>query len=196
MKKMKSICLFCGSNKGGNPEYEDAARAFGRALAEQNITLVYGAGNVGLMGVAADAALDAGGKVIGVIPEFLKAKEVAHMGLTELHVTETMHQRKAMMAQLSDGFVALPGGFGTFDELFEILTWAQLSVHNKPVGVLDAGGFYQPLQALVEHAVSEGFVPKGNLDLFRIERDLPALLDWMRQYQPRHVAKWLDLART
>ncbi|AUH51161.1 TIGR00730 family Rossman fold protein [Chromobacterium sp. ATCC 53434] len=193
---MKSICLFCGSNKGTRPEYEAAARDFGRTLAEQGITLVYGAGKVGLMGVAADAALAAGGRVIGVIPEFLKAKEVAHMGLSELHVTETMHQRKAMMAQLSDGFIALPGGFGTFDELFEILTWAQLSVHNKPVGVLDAGDFYRPLRALVEHAVGEGFVPKGNLDLFRIERELPALLDWMRQYRPSHVAKWLDLTRT
>ncbi|POA98315.1 TIGR00730 family Rossman fold protein [Chromobacterium sinusclupearum] len=193
---MKSICLFCGSNKGARPEYEAAAREFGRTLAEQGITLVYGAGNVGLMGVAADAALAAGGRVVGVIPEFLKAKEVAHLGLSELHVTETMHQRKALMAELSDGFVALPGGFGTFDELFEILTWAQLSVHDKPVGMLDVGGFFKPLQAMVDRAVEEGFVPAGNLNLFQRSESLPALLDWMREYRPQPVPKWLDLSKT
>ncbi len=193
---MKSICLFCGSNKGARPEYEAAAREFGRTLAEQGVTLVYGAGNVGLMGVAADAALAAGGRVVGVIPEFLKAKEVAHVGLSELHVTETMHQRKALMAELSDGFIALPGGFGTFDELFEILTWAQLSVHDKPVGMLDVGGFFKPLQAMVDRAVEEGFVPAGNLNLFQRSESLPALLDWMREYRPQPVPKWLDLSKT
>ncbi|OHX11762.1 TIGR00730 family Rossman fold protein [Chromobacterium sphagni] len=196
MSKIKAICLFCGSNKGAKPEYEAAARDFGRTLAEQGVTLVYGAGKVGLMGVAADAALAAGGRVVGVIPEFLKAKEVAHLGLSELHVTETMHQRKALMAELSDGFIALPGGFGTFDELFEILTWAQLSVHDKPVGVLDAAGFFQPLRALAQHAVAEGFVPPGNMDLFRIDASLQSILDWMRAYQPQPVAKWLELAKT
>jgi uncharacterized protein (TIGR00730 family) len=195
-KQMKSICLFCGSNKGARPEYEAAAREFGRTLAEQGVTLVYGAGNVGLMGVAADAALAAGGRVVGVIPEFLKAKEVAHVGLSELHVTETMHQRKALMAELSDGFIALPGGFGTFDELFEILTWAQLSVHDKPVGMLDVGGFFKPLQAMVDRAVEEGFVPAGNLNLFQRSESLPALLDWMREYRPQPVPKWLDLSKT
>jgi len=193
---MKAVCLFCGSNKGNRPEYIAAAAQFGRTLAEQGITLVYGAGNVGLMGVAADAALAAGGKVIGVIPEFLKAKEVAHLGLTELYVTETMHQRKAMMAELADGFVALPGGFGTFDELFEILTWAQLSVHDKPVGLLDVAGFYQPLLALARHAVAEGFVPASNMELFSHAPDTAQLLDAMRAYQPRQTLKWLDLART
>ncbi|WP_137009804.1 TIGR00730 family Rossman fold protein [Aquitalea aquatilis] len=193
---MKSVCLFCGSNKGQRPEYITAAAAFGRTLAEQGITLVYGAGKVGLMGVAADAALAAGGKVIGVIPEFLKAKEVAHLGLTELHVTDTMHQRKALMAELADGFVALPGGFGTFDELFEILTWAQLAVHDKPVGLLDVAGFYQPLLALTRHAVDEGFVPASNMELFSHSPDIVTLLDAMRNYQPRHTAKWLDLAHT
>jgi uncharacterized protein (TIGR00730 family) len=188
--------LFCGSNKGARPEYEAAAREFGRTLAEQGVTLVYGAGNVGLMGVAADAALAAGGRVVGVIPEFLKAKEVAHVGLSELHVTETMHQRKALMAELSDGFIALPGGFGTFDELFEILTWAQLSVHDKPVGMLDVGGFFKPLQAMVDRAVEEGFVPAGNLNLFQRSESLPALLDWMREYRPQPVPKWLDLSKT
>lgn len=193
---MKSVCLFCGSNKGQRPEYISAAADFGRTLAEQGITLVYGAGKVGLMGVAADAALAAGGKVIGVIPEFLKAKEVAHLGLTELYVTDTMHQRKALMAELADGFVALPGGFGTFDELFEILTWAQLAVHDKPVGLLDVAGFYQPLLALTRHAVDEGFVPASNMELFSHSPDIVTLLDAMRNYQPRHTAKWLDLAHT
>ncbi|OWY40218.1 Rossman fold protein, TIGR00730 family [Xenophilus sp. AP218F] len=193
---MKSICLFCGSNKGAKPEYVAAAERFGRTLAEQGIALVYGGGNVGLMGVAADAALAAGGRVIGVIPEFLQAKEVGHKGLSELHVTQTMHQRKALMAELSDGFIALPGGFGTFDELFEILTWAQLSVHSKPVGLLDSAGFYQPLYAMIKHAVAEGFVPTGNLNLFSVDADLDALLDSMRRYQPQPVPKWLDLADT
>ncbi|BBF85431.1 lysine decarboxylase family [Aquitalea magnusonii] len=193
---MKAVCLFCGSNKGNRPEYVAAAVNLGRTLAEEGITLVYGAGKVGLMGVAADAALAAGGKVIGVIPEFLKAKEVAHLGLTELHVTETMHQRKAMMASLADGFIALPGGFGTFDELFEILTWAQLSVHQKPVGLLDVAGFYQPLLTLAQHAVAEGFVPAGNMELFAHAPDVVTLLDVMRNYQPRQTVKWLDLEKT
>lgn len=193
---MKSVCLFCGSNKGVRPEYVAAAAAFGRTLAEEGITLVYGAGKVGLMGVAADAALAAGGKVIGVIPEFLKAKEVAHMGLSELYVTETMHQRKAMMAEMADGFVALPGGFGTFDELFEILTWAQLSVHDKPVGLLDVAAYFQPLLALSRHAVAEGFVPASNMELFSHSPDVAQLLDAMRAYQPRQTLKWLDLAKT
>lgn len=192
---MKSICLFCGSNKGVKPEYQTAAREFGRTLAEQGITLVYGAGKVGLMGVAADAALEAGGKVIGIIPEFLKAKEVAHLGLTELHVTETMHQRKAMMAELSDGFVALPGGFGTFDELFEILTWGQLALHRKPVGLLDVAGFYQPLLAMARHASSEGFVSSTNLELFAADSNVTGLLQRMREYKPMTTDKWLDLSR-
>ena len=161
---IQSVCLFCGSNRGVQPEYASAARAFGTALAEQGLTLVYGAGNIGLMGVAADAALAAGGKVIGVIPEFLKDKEVAHLGLSELHVTSTMHERKALMAELSDAFVALPGGFGTFDELFEILTWAQLSVHNKPVGLLNVAGFFQPLMEMVRHARWFA-ISAGGLDL-------------------------------
>jgi uncharacterized protein (TIGR00730 family) len=173
---IQSVCVFCGSKSGVRPEYEAAARAFGTALAQQGLTLVYGAGHLGLMGAVADAALAAGGKVIGVIPAFLRADEVAHMGLTELHVTQTMHERKAKMAELSDAFVALPGGLGTMDELFEILTWAQLSVHDKPVGLLDVAGFYQPLMAMVRHACSEGFAPERNLNLFALHQDIAALL--------------------
>ncbi|TCW31318.1 TIGR00730 family Rossman fold protein [Gulbenkiania mobilis] len=193
---LKSICLFCGSNRGVSPLYEAAARDFGRTLAEAGITLVYGAGNVGLMGVAADAALAAGGRVVGVIPEFLKAKEVAHTGLSEIHVTRTMHERKALMAELSDGFVALPGGLGTFDELFEILTWAQLSVHRKPVGLLNVNGFFDPLSALVDHAIAEGFAREENRTLFTLAAETPALLDALQRYRPLQVDKWLDLSKT
>jgi len=193
---IKSVCLFCGSNRGSRPEYQEQARIFGTTLAQQDITLVYGAGNIGLMGVAADAALAAGGKVIGVIPEFLKAKEVAHLGLTELHVTKTMHERKAMMADLSDAFVALPGGFGTFDELFEILTWAQLSVHSKPVGLLNVAGFFEPLMAMARHACDEGFAPAHNLQLFAMAEQVPELLTHLRDYTARSGNKWLDLAQT
>ena len=193
---IQSVCLFCGSNRGVQPEYASAAHAFGTALAEQGLTLVYGAGNIGLMGVAADAALAAGGKVIGVIPEFLKDKEVAHLGLSELHVTSTMHERKALMAELSDAFVALPGGFGTFDELFEILTWAQLSVHNKPVGLLNVAGFFQPLMEMVRHAVNQGFAPEHNLDLFALANDVPALLAHLHRYHGHAGNKWLQMSQT
>lgn len=193
---IQSVCLFCGSNRGNRPEYLEAARLFGRTLAEQGLTLVYGAGNIGLMGAAADAALEAGGRVVGVIPEFLKSKEVAHLGLSELHVTQTMHERKALMAQLSDAFVALPGGFGTFDELFEILTWAQLSVHAKPVGLFNVSGFYEPLMALVRHACEQGFAPTHNLELFAMEHDLSALLAHLRNYRARVGDKWLELSQT
>jgi uncharacterized protein (TIGR00730 family) len=178
------------------PEYETQARLFGTTLAEQGLTLVYGAGNIGLMGVAADAALAAGGKVIGVIPEFLKQKEVAHLGLSELRVTETMHQRKALMAELSDAFVALPGGFGTFDELFEILTWAQLSVHEKPVGLLDVAGFFQPLLAMVKQAAQQGFIAPRNLDLFSLAPDVPGLLEHLRAYRAHPASKWIQLSQT
>ncbi|HJV07840.1 MAG TPA: TIGR00730 family Rossman fold protein [Chromobacteriaceae bacterium] len=193
---MKSVCLFCGSNKGSNPRYAEAARLFGQTLAEQGITLVYGAGNVGLMGVAADAALAAGGKVVGVIPRFLQAKEVAHHALSEIHITHTMHERKALMAELSDGFVALPGGFGTFDELFEILTWAQLGIHGKPIGLLNVAGFYDPLMQMVKQTIDAGFVREQNLSLFTLAETPTALLDSMRNHRPRHIAKWLDLERT
>jgi uncharacterized protein (TIGR00730 family) len=193
---IQSICLFCGSNRGGRPEYAKAAHLFGETLAEQGLTLVYGAGNVGLMGIAADAALAAGGRVIGVIPEFLKAKEVAHLGLSELHVTQTMHERKAMMAEMSDAFVALPGGFGTCDELFEILTWAQLSVHDKPVGLLNTSGYYQPFLDLARHMVTEGFAPTHNLELFSLSDNVDTLLTQMRAYRAAPGNKWLDLSRT
>ncbi|WP_215782451.1 TIGR00730 family Rossman fold protein [Paludibacterium sp. B53371] len=173
---LKSICLFCGAATGASPAYAEAAQALGRAVAQQGLTLVFGGGRVGLMGLAADAALAAGGRVVGVIPEFLKAREVAHLGLSELHVTQSMHERKALMAGLSDAFVALPGGFGTLDELFEILTWAQLGVHGKPIGLLDVDGFYQPLLQMVHHMAGQGFVRDAQLSLLHHAQQVEPLL--------------------
>jgi len=189
---IQSICLFCGSNKGTRAAYEQAACELGRMLAQRDIALVYGGGNVGLMGIAADAALAAGGRVIGVIPGFLREKELAHQGLTELHVTQTMHERKALMEDLSGGFVALPGGFGTYDELFEMLTWGQLSVHSKPIGLLNVDGFFDPLLAMIRHGVAEGFVAEGNLQLFVVAATIDELLAKMNAYRPAPVNKWLS----
>lgn len=189
---IQSICLFCGSNKGTRAAYEQAACELGRTLAQRDIALVYGGGNVGLMGTAADAALGAGGRVIGVIPGFLREKELAHQGLSELHVTQTMHERKALMEDLSGGFVALPGGFGTYDELFEMLTWGQLSVHSKPIGLLNVDGFFDPLLAMIRHGVAEGFVAEGNLQLFVVAATIDELLAKMNAYRPAPVNKWLS----
>lgn len=189
---IQSVCLFCGSNSGAKPAYTAAAFALGTTLAARDITLVYGGGNIGLMGTTADAVLAGGGRVIGVIPEFLKAREVAHEGLSELHVTRTMHERKALMEDLSGAFITLPGGFGTYDEFFEMLTWAQLSVHNKPIGLLNVDGFFDPLLAMVEHGVKEGFVAPGNLELFVVANDVDSLLLALENHQPRTVNKWLS----
>ena len=189
---IQSICLFCGSNKGTRAAYEQAACELGRTPAQRDIALVYGGGNVGLMGIAADAALAAGGRVIGVIPGFLREKELAHQGLSELHVTQTMHERKALMEDLSGGFVALPGGFGTYDELFEMLTWGQLSVHSKPIGLLNVDGFFDPLLAMIRHGVAEGFVAEGNLQLFVVAATIDELLVKMNAYRPAPVNKWLS----
>ena len=189
---IQSICLFCGSNKGTRAAYEQAACELGRTLAQRDIALVYGGGNVGLMGIAADAALAAGGRVIGVIPGFLREKELAHQGLSELHITQTMHERKALMEDLSGGFVALPGGFGTYDELFEMLTWGQLSVHSKPIGLLNVDGFFDPLLAMIRHGVAEGFVAEGNLQLFVVAATIDELLAKMNAYRPAPVNKWLS----
>lgn len=173
----KRICVFCGSATGARPEYADAARRVGRELAARGLELVYGAGDVGLMGILADAALEAGGRVAGVIPNALVAREVAHRGLTELHVVETMHQRKALMADKSDAFLALPGGFGTADELFEILTWAQLGIHRKPVGLLDVAGYFGPLLAWLDLGVREGFLKAKHRALLHVGGEPGELLD-------------------
>src|SRR3954447_21219753 len=162
---MQRICVFCGSNSGRSPEYLTAAATLGRLLAQRRIALVYGGSNVGLMGTLADSVLEAGGYAIGVIPRSLVDREVALLGLQDLRTVETMHERKALMADLADGFIAMPGGYGTFDELFEIVTWAQLGIHAKPIGLLDVREYFATLMALVEHAAKEGFVPPAHTAL-------------------------------
>jgi uncharacterized protein (TIGR00730 family) len=188
---IRSLCVFCGSSVGNRPEYAAAAAEVGRLLAEQNIRLVYGAGNVGLMGVLADAALAAGGDVVGVIPQMLVDRELAHQRLTELRIVGTMHERKALMAELSDGFLALPGGLGTFEELLEAMTWSQLGIHAKPCGALNVGGYFDDLAALLDHAVRQGFVSDANRNLLAISNNAAELLDRLRHFQPAAPAQWL-----
>jgi uncharacterized protein (TIGR00730 family) len=181
--KLHSLCVFCGSSSGIGPEYLAEASSFGTLLASEGITLVYGGGNVGLMGALADAALAAGGKVIGVIPLLLLEKEVAHMGLTELHPVASMHERKMKMALLSNAFVALPGGIGTLDEIFEATTWTQLGFHAKPCGFLNVAGFYDPLFDFIRQLVTEGFLNEKHLDSLLIESDPRRLLKRLSAYQ-------------
>jgi uncharacterized protein (TIGR00730 family) len=186
---LRSICVFCGSQPGFRPEYAAAAREFGTRMAENGIRLVYGAGNVGLMGVLAEAALAAGGQVIGVIPQRLVDRELAHRGITELRIVGSMHERKALMAELSDAFVALPGGLGTYEELFEVLTWSQLGIHAKPCGCLNVLDYYSSLSDLLDHAVSEGFLSPENRANTIIEDDPAVLLEKiMRSAEPH--ADW------
>lgn len=191
MHKLKSIAVYCGSSRGHDPQFSLAAAQVGRAFAERNIELIYGAGNVGLMGDTADAVLAAGGKVCGVIPEFLKNREVYHNGLTELIVTETMHQRKQIMVDRSDGFLILPGGFGTLDELFEILTWGQLRLHGKPVGILNVGGYYDFILQHVQNIAAAGFMQSANAGLLLSDDDLEVLLDKMENYVQPTADKWV-----
>ncbi|MDB5842262.1 MAG: DNA-binding protein [Herminiimonas sp.] len=189
---MKSICVYCGSSTGATPVYADAARALAGRLVENNIALVYGGGNVGLMGTIADEVMRLGGEVTGVIPTALLDKELGHGGLTRLHIVKDMHERKAMMADLSDGFIAMPGGIGTLEELFEVLTWAQLGFHEKPIGVLNVGGFYDGLIGFLQHLVGEGFVRSGHATLLMHEADPEKLLERFKTYVPSHDVKWLD----
>ncbi|XVX19992.1 TIGR00730 family Rossman fold protein [Actinomycetota bacterium] len=189
---MDSVCVFCGSSPGNDPAYLEAASALGRELAGRGIRLVYGGASVGLMGAVADAALAAGGEVVGVIPSHLWDAEVGHAGLTDLHVTASMHERKALMAELSEGFIAMPGGFGTLEEVVEILTWGQLGLHHKPIGFLDTAGFYEPLMRFVDHAVGEGFIRAQHLSLFHRGADPAALLDAMATWEPTTVPKWVE----
>lgn len=175
------VCVFCGSKTGSAPAYRDAARSFARALIAAECEIVYGGGSVGLMGVLADAALEAGGRVIGVIPRKLATTELMHPRVHPMHVTTTMHERKAKMAELSDAFVALPGGFGTFEEFFEVVTWAQLRFHHKPVGVLNVAGYFDPLVRLIDHAVQEGFIKPKHRELVLIEERAERLIDQLRR---------------
>ena len=193
---MKRICVFCGSNAGHNPIYRAEAEKVGRLLAARGTELVYGAGNVGLMGAVADACLEAGGTVIGIIPEALVGKEVAarvvdHRALTRLEVVDSMHTRKARMAELSDGFIALPGGFGTFEEFCEILTWGQLGFHVKPMGLLNINGFYDPLLAMFDRAVADGFLRPQNRAMALADSEIESLLAQMENYRAEPVSKWL-----
>jgi uncharacterized protein (TIGR00730 family) len=189
---LSSIAVYCGSSRGADPAFATAAASMGRLLAERGIRLVYGGGHVGLMGVIADAVLAGGGEVLGVITRALEAKEVVHRRLTELVVTQTMHERKAAMADAADAFVMLPGGYGTFDEFFEVLTWTQLGIHDKPCGVLDVAGFFAPLRDLLDAATAAGFVLPVHRNLVITESDPAALLDRLRVWTPDRVGKWLD----
>src|ERR1019366_5197896 len=188
---MRRICVFCGSSPGSRPEYRVAAEDMGAELVRSNIGLVYGGGNVGLMGVLADAVLREGGEAVGVIPENLMAREVGHKGLTKLHVVRSMHERKALMADLSDAFIAMPGGFGTFEEFCEVVTWSQLGIHAKPCGLLNVNGYYDPLLELFDHAVREGFLRKENRRLVLEDRDPGLLLKKMADFAPIPADKWI-----
>ena len=190
------VCVFAGSQRGLRPEYVAAAETLGRTLASRGIGVVYGGGRIGLMGVLADAALAAGGDVIGVIPRALATREVAHDGLTHLHVVESMHERKALMASLSEGFLALPGGWGTLEEFFEVLTWAQLGIHRRPCGLLNAGAYFDPLLAFLRHSADEGFV-RPELNAMILVADEPnRLIDLLAAYEPPRLVKWMDESRT
>jgi uncharacterized protein (TIGR00730 family) len=192
---MKSICVYCGSNAGNKPAYAERAIALGTRIAKEGLALVYGGGNVGLMGIVANSVLEAGGDVIGVIPQQLVDWEVAHRGVTRLEVVGSMHERKARMFDLADGFVALPGGFGTLDEMFEMLTWRQLGLGEKPCAFLDVDGFYAPLIAMIDRMVDERFLHADQRrDLWHGD-DLDTLFAWMRAYEPAHASKWLDEKR-
>ena len=192
---MKSICVYCGSNAGNRPIYAERAVALGQRIAHEGLALIYGGGNVGLMGLAADAALAAGGEVIGVIPEQLVTWEVAHKGLTRLEVVANMHERKMRMFDLSDAFVALPGGFGTLDEMFEMLTWRQLGIGDKPCAFLDVDDFYAPLLQMIDRMVAERFLhPEQRQDLW-YGSDIEEMLEWMKNYKPAQASKWIDEKR-
>jgi uncharacterized protein (TIGR00730 family) len=189
---MKRICVFAGSSLGVNPVHRDAAVALAQALADRGVELVYGGGCIGLMGVLADAMLARGGRVTGVIPHTLMVREVGHRGLTDLKVVDSMHERKALMAELSDGFIALPGGFGTLEELFEVLTWAQLGLHGHPCGALNVAGYFDGLFQFLDHALGEGFLRSAHREMLLVDDDPRRLLERFAQYRPPAVAKWLE----
>lgn len=196
MNHLKSICVFCGSSEGNDLEVGKTAMELGTYMARNNIGLVYGAAKIGVMGQVAQAALDNGGKVIGVIPEFLKLKEVVHLGLTELIVNKNMHERKMKMQEISDGFITLPGGFGTLEELFEIITWSQLGLHQKPIGLLNVNGFYDDLLSLLETMVKRGFLKMENYELLLVDTSVEGLLYKMKTFKAPDVPKWLKADRT
>ena len=189
---MKSITVFCGSSFGSDEKYKEQATLLGQTLAQQNIQLIYGGANVGLMGAVADGVLFKGGKVIGVLPHFLQSKEIAHNNLTELILVESMHERKTKMNDLCDGVIALPGGFGTLEELFEMITWAQLGLHKKPIAVLNIDGFYDDLISLVQTMVDKGFLKQINQEMLLVSDNINDLLEKMRNYEAPSVGKWIS----
>lgn len=190
------LAVFCASSDGVDQEIYDTAYSVGKKMAMENIRLIYGGSKLGLMGQVAKGVMENGGKATGVIPDFLKTKEVVHTGLDELITTQDMHERKLSMNELSDAFVALPGGFGTFEELFEIVTWAQLGLHRKPIGLLNIGGFYDPLIEMLEKMTSKGLLKKDNLDILLVSADFDELLEMMRKYEPKPVPKWMNKNQT
>ena len=190
--QLKNICVYCGSSPGRLDLYADAARAVAEALVKRNLGLVYGGASVGIMGVVADHVLALGGRVVGVIPESLASREVAHHGLTELHITRSMHERKTMMAELSEGFIALPGGIGTLEEIFEIWTWAQLGLHHKPCGLLNIAGYFDPLHTFLDHTVTEGFVQPVVRSMLLVEDDAELLLDRFATYHSPRLKQWVE----
>ncbi len=196
MEKLSSICVYCGSSRGRVDDYTVAAHAFAQAIVERDINLVFGGGGVGIMGILADEVLRLGGKAVGVIPESLMRKELAHANLTELHVTPSMHARKTLMAELADGFVALPGGIGTFEEIFEVWTWAQLGFHRKPCGLLNVAGYYDNLISFLDHAAHEEFVREDHRHMLVVESNPAVLLDRFARYAPPALPKWLGPGKT
>lgn len=196
MNNLDKICVFCGSSDGNDLAITDAAVKLGEIFAERNITLVYGAAKIGVMGTIAKSVLDNNGKVIGIIPNFLKKKEVVHLGLTELITTQNMHERKLKMHEQSDGFIALPGGMGTLEELFEIITWLQLGLHQKPIGLLNINGFYNDLIKMLETMVRKGFLSMDNYNLLLVDSDINRLLKKMEEFKRPDVPKWLNESRT
>jgi uncharacterized protein (TIGR00730 family) len=191
---MKSLCVYCGSSIGSSPAYEKAARSLAKAMVSEQIDLVYGGGNVGLMGIIADEVLSLGGKVTGVIPKALMDYEVGHHGLTHLYIVKDMHERKAKMAELASGFIAMPGGIGTLEELFEALTWSQLGFHDKPIGLLNVNGFYDGLIRFVQHLVKQGFLKSQHASLMMYEDDAPALMERFKSFVPKQQVKQFDQA--
>ena len=196
MNALSKICVFCGSRDGSDAQITAAAITLGLAFADRGITLIYGAAKIGVMGSIAQTILDKNGNVVGVIPQFLKVKEVVQEGLTELHITENMHQRKLMMQELSDGFIALPGGFGTLEELFEVLTWQQLGLHEKPIGLLNVNGFYDELIAMLKTMVEREFLSKENFKLLQVDVTVSGLLKKMEDFKAPGVPNWLKPERT
>ena len=189
---LQSVCVYCGSNPGRLPAYVAAAEMLGQELAARGITLVYGGASIGVMGAIANAVIRHGGRAVGVIPQALATREVAHAGLDDLIVVTSMHERKARMAELADGFIALPGGWGTLEELFEMLTWAQLGLHHKPCGLLNVAGYYDHLALFLEHTIAQGFVREGYRPMMMIENDITPLLSRFATYQPPAVKKWIS----